>query len=363
LSQKTIHIVSFDVPYPADYGGVLDVFTRLKWFSENGWDVHLHCFEYHRPQQGELEKWATVYYYPRPRQFHNLFSSWPFIVKTRMNRTLASRLQKTKDLVILEGLHTAWYTQVQPGKFWVRTHNIEHEYYEQLARHTSGLKKFYYLWEARKLKRFEKILKKAKGILAITPTDQFHFSSIHRNTLWLPPLFSRGTNFVQTEPYILYHGNLSVEENIHAANWILDNIVTQVRDYTFVFAGKKPSAELIAKTASLSVKLIANPSEKEMDDLIEKAQLHLLVTQQSTGLKLKCLHALTGSGHVVCNTEMVAGSGLEHWVNVCPNSLVIIATIHSLFEQKLSQEEWEIRQSELDRVYGSVVLNEISHLL
>ena len=31
-----LHVIAFDVPYPANYGGVIDVFYRVKALSEAG---------------------------------------------------------------------------------------------------------------------------------------------------------------------------------------------------------------------------------------------------------------------------------------------------------------------------------------
>jgi len=112
--KKRIHIVSFDVPFPADYGGVIDVFFRIKWFTENGWEVILHCFEYDRPKAPELEQFAKVHYYHRPKGIHKIISRLPFIVKTRINEELEKVLANTKDVVLLEGLHCAHYLNLQP---------------------------------------------------------------------------------------------------------------------------------------------------------------------------------------------------------------------------------------------------------
>ncbi len=66
LADKHLHIVCFDVPYPADYGGVIDVFYRIKAFHELGIKIHLHCFEYGRGKQIELEQYCIeVKYYKR----------------------------------------------------------------------------------------------------------------------------------------------------------------------------------------------------------------------------------------------------------------------------------------------------------
>ena len=53
---KAINIISFDVPFPANYGGVIDVLYKLKYFHQKGIEVHLHCFEYGRGEQEGLKK-------------------------------------------------------------------------------------------------------------------------------------------------------------------------------------------------------------------------------------------------------------------------------------------------------------------
>ena len=43
---KHLHVISFDVPVPANYGGVIDVYYKLKALHLQGVKIHLHCFEY-----------------------------------------------------------------------------------------------------------------------------------------------------------------------------------------------------------------------------------------------------------------------------------------------------------------------------
>ena len=54
-----IHIISLNVPYPANYGGVIDVFYKIKSLHEAGVQIHLHCFDYGRGNQPELEKYCN----------------------------------------------------------------------------------------------------------------------------------------------------------------------------------------------------------------------------------------------------------------------------------------------------------------
>ena len=46
MPDKHLHIVSFDIPYPPNYGGVIDVYYKLKALHRKGVKIILHCFEY-----------------------------------------------------------------------------------------------------------------------------------------------------------------------------------------------------------------------------------------------------------------------------------------------------------------------------
>ena len=44
--KNKLHIISLDIPFPANYGGVIDIFYKLKSLSNLGVEIILHCFEY-----------------------------------------------------------------------------------------------------------------------------------------------------------------------------------------------------------------------------------------------------------------------------------------------------------------------------
>ena len=74
-SNKEIHIVSFNIPYPANYGGVIDVFYKLKALRDLEIKIHLHAFKYDRLESAELEKICeSVSYYKRPKSFRFFFT-------------------------------------------------------------------------------------------------------------------------------------------------------------------------------------------------------------------------------------------------------------------------------------------------
>ena len=45
MPNKYLHIVSFDVPYPANYGGVIDVYYKLVALKKAGIDYKIYIYE------------------------------------------------------------------------------------------------------------------------------------------------------------------------------------------------------------------------------------------------------------------------------------------------------------------------------
>ena len=131
MSQhKKLHIVCLDVPFPADYGGAIDMFYRIRALHKLGFELVLHVFEYGRGKQKELEKYGEVNYYPRSRSVLHLLSSRPFIVQSRKNNRLLQNLLKDDAPILFEGIHTTWcleHEAIQRRITFVRMHNVEHE--------------------------------------------------------------------------------------------------------------------------------------------------------------------------------------------------------------------------------------------
>ena len=104
--EKHLHIISLNVPYPADYGGVYDLFYKLPALQQQGVLIHLHCFDYGRGEQPELNKYCTeVFYYSRNTSSKLLLGNMPYIVASRKNEKLFQRLLNDKYPLLMEGIH------------------------------------------------------------------------------------------------------------------------------------------------------------------------------------------------------------------------------------------------------------------
>ena len=230
--SRRFHVVSLQVPFPPDYGGVIDIYYKLKALKKMGYETWLHTFQYDRSRAEQLnEVAARVSYYPRHRSVIRQLSHIPYIVSSRHCSKLLDDLLSDNAPILFEGLHCCAFLSDKRLKDrikLVRTHNIEHEYYKELSRKTSGWKKLYYELEAVKLAKYEKILLHADAILAISESDRCYFSSRYPQIpVSLLPAFHAYAEVAPAGPkenYILYHGNLSVEENIEAAEYLLRQV-------------------------------------------------------------------------------------------------------------------------------------------
>jgi hypothetical protein len=351
----SLNIVAFDVPYPPDYGGVIDVYWKLYWLKKQGVRIHLHCFTYGRPEAGELDALCEkVYYYRRRTGLLSNFSLLPYTVRSRTSGELRRNLLSNEHPILFEVLHTC-YLMNDPRlshRLKIYRHsNIEHEYYAALAgSERNFLKRWYLRLEALKLKRFEKVLRNADVILAVNQRDTAYFNGKFPSakSIFLPSFHPYGEVQSQTgrSDYVLFHGNLAVSENYEAAGWLADHVFPAL-DCQVVVAGKRPPAFLREKLKKLSnVRLVDSPSGSEMERLVKEAQVHVLFTIQPTGLKLKLLYALFSGRFIVCNGNMLAGTGLSAGSTLFPEEDAegMIGRIRSCLETDFSAELAEERR-------------------
>jgi len=360
MSDQHLHIISFNIPYPANYGGVIDVFYKAKALTEAGIKVHMHCFEYGRKRAPEMEQlFYSVDYYKRNISKKYLFKRYPYIIQTRNSAQLVETLLKDDYPILMEGIHTTMLLlekRLRNRKRLVRTHNIEHDYYTNLSRaETDPFKKYYFYTEAGKLKKFEKILAKADHLVAISQKDYQHFSKKFKNVSYIPAFHphKKVESLTGKGNYVLYHGNLSVPENSDVVRFLLKEVFNGL-DVPVVIAGLNPSGTLQHMADELAnVKLIANPDDESLKDLIKQAHVNISITGQATGMKLKLLNTLYNGRFCVVNDKMLSGNGLDTLCVVANNVRGIKKQIHKLMQREFTLEMKGSREAALTKLYNN----------
>jgi len=360
MDQKHLHIVSFDVPYPANYGGVIDIYYKIKALHAQGIRVYLHCFEYGRAEALTLESICEkVYYYKRKMNKQQLFLSLPFVVVSRSSEKMMENLLRDKYPILFEGLHSCFHlddSRISNRIRIVRTHNIEHDYYKNLAKVERSLfRKMYFGMEGRKLQRFEKILHKADFIATISSADAKTLVACYKNIHHISAFHANEQVRIKEGrgSFCLYHGNLEVGENNEAALYLVNEIFSKIK-IPLVIAGRKPSAELkMAIEKYDHIQLKANINTPEIDELISNAQINVLPTFQATGIKLKLLAALFNGRHCVVNVPMVVNTGLESLCSIQNSPEEMAAEIKRLFELPFDMNEKERRTTILNESFSN----------
>lgn len=358
MSDKHLHIVSFDIPYPANYGGVIDVFYKLKALYAKGVKITLHCYEYPgRDRSEELNKYCQkVYYYPRLVGFGSAISIKPYIVTSRRSEELMQNLLKDDAPILFEGLHSCYHIDDRGIKDRLKIYresNIEHRYYYNLFKvDKKVVKKLYFFVESLKLRLYQKILKHSDLMLVVSREDtdylKEHFPDKKVN--YLPSFHANDKieSLIGFGDYALYNGNIEVPENAHAVQWLI-NEVFATTDIKLKVAGMNPP-EYIRKLASEypNVEIIANPDDKKMFDLIKNAQVNILVTFQATGLKLKLLNTLYNGRFCLVNDKMLNGTGLEELCKIGNTPEELRKKLPELFKVEFDKNQIDLRNNILN---------------
>jgi len=371
ISDLHLHIISFDIPYPANYGGVIDVYYKAKALAEKGVKVHLHCFQYGRKPSTELaELFYEVKYYKRDISKKHLFKSIPYIISSRISDELIKNLKKDNYPILMEGLHTCALLENKSlhenRKMIVRPHNIEHDYYQNLAKVESDIfKKYYFYNEAVKLKRYESILIKADLLLAISKNDEAYFKQHYDKVEFVPAFHPFKTVSCKTGKgnFVLYHGNLSVAENSNAVKFLISNVFNDI-DIPLKIAGLNPPKTLINLVNNghgKDVELISNPDDETLNDLIKNAQINISITAQKTGLKLKLLNTLYNGRHCLVNDKMLSGSKLDELCIIANDHASMKRKIKTLFDKEFNESNIKDRENKLTTVYDNG--HNVDHLI
>ena len=350
--DKHLHIVTLDVPAPADYGGAIDQFYKICWLHKLGVKIHLHCFTKTRQPSALLNQYCeTVTYYPRKLHLSGFSFTTPYMVASRNVKALLDNLLKDNYPILLEGIHSTYFlqhNQLQGRKVLVRLHNAEYKYYGQLAKHEKKLfNKLYYTWESYQLKKYETKLCQHHTLLALSTTDKAEYENeLHAGDVKFLPAFvgwEKVTSQNGNGCYCLYHGNLSINENEEAAIWLLQNVFNKL-PIPFVIAGKNPSQrlEFLAHQHEHTC-LVANPSNQEMQDIIAKAQINILPSFNNTGVKLKLLNALYSGRHCIVNKAGVEGSGLQGLCSLAEDADDFTTAINYLYHIPFDDAEKQKR--------------------
>lgn len=317
MTRPDLHIITFAVPYPSNYGGAIDVWNRITALKRAGVRIHLHCFIYglFEPQPILEEVAEKVHYYPRVIWPTLISKGKPYIVSSRKSQVLLNNLLADDSPVLFEGIHTTgFFKELKGRKRLLRSHNIEHQYYGALADQCSGFKSLIFRRESICLKDYElSLAKRFDVVFAISPHDTRWYEEQGAHALFMPPFhgYDKVDIIAGHGQYLLYQGDLSLEINQEALLDMMSRIPTD-QAYTVIAAGRSGDRAFEEKLSRFSnLRREADVTHEKMIALIRNAHVVLVHSLHGSGMKLKIFPALYHGRYVAATAQSITGTSLD----------------------------------------------------
>lgn len=340
-----------ELPYPPIHGGRVDVWRRIQAFKRAGAEIHLICWGGDRPeealtleQQKELAKYTasfTVFPISRrllPRIFRLVnMVRFPDQVAARLVADMAR--QDMTDILQKAGVQAVWLESIYGGElakglsfkfgvpYFVRSHNIEHQYMLGQMKLASTLRgKFDCARTVLHLRRYEdEILRNSAAYFDISVDDlEFWKGKGLSRGHWLPPFVDDTTQLSTQELPVpefdaAYLGNLFTPNNVQAVEWLLTQVLPRLvllkkGSARVLIAGSKPSRRVRHMCQGNShVTLLENPSDARAT--LQRAAVLVNPVLFGSGVNVKSIEMLFAGRPVVSTPQGV--HGLPESVKAC----------------------------------------------
>jgi glycosyltransferase involved in cell wall biosynthesis len=341
-----ILVVCSDFPFPANHGGRVDTWGRIKVLAELGWRVHLLVCGKQMPSAEDMK---AVYDYveeiklcDRRSKLVDLLHILPMQAQSRKELRYV-KLAADYDYVLLEGDYV-YPVLDNPGikhdQAILRVHNDEAVYFKALARSTKNrLHKMYYHMEGKKFARLQrKMLKKVDKYLFISNKEfeSFQQQNPSARSLFLPPPVTNDTFSESTfhSKQVVFIGSLFMPNNREAIQWYLEHIhplMLKEPNYEFIVAGNSRNQSLSWLESYDLTRVIIHDTPKSLDDIYRNGYLFVNPMQNGAGVKLKTIEAIQYGLPVISTTIGYEGTGLIHQKHI------LVADRPEEFHQSIKQ--------------------------
>ncbi len=339
MSEKPIHIISFENPFPPNYGGVIDVYYKIKALHEIGCAIHLHCFVKQIPDQFDALKAITseVYFYKTAQNPLFFLSRLPFSVISRSNPKLVENIAKTDAPILFEGLKTTCLVndiRLKKNKKFLRQHNIEHNYYKGIAKSEySFLKKIALYWESSKYRKYESTLAEFEKVFTLSEFENAYCNAKFNNAEYVP-VFHGNTTIADLNDfgeYAFYHGDLTSSDNRKAVVFLI-SVFKKCPEYNLVIAsGSNEDFVRNQIGSSTNIEFVNLADQSQLLELFKRAHVNICWSFQKSGTKLKLINSLFNSRFCIINDNIIDDKRVEELCDKVSDEKQLIETVKLLF--------------------------------
>lgn len=362
MQNKKLHIISFDNPFPPVYGGVIDVFYKIKALHELGIEIYLHCFVDEITEENSVLKQHVkeVYYYKRNKKnIFKLLSRFPFAVASRYDTALVSNINKVEAPILFEGLQTTFAMHqhhFKNRKLMLRLHNLEANYFSGLAKSETNLaKKTLFGLEATKYKSYQKIISKFDATFTLSVSETDYVEEHFGNANYIPVFHGNETIVKLSEfgKYAFYHGDLRMADNKRAVAFLI-KVFKKIPDYKLVIASGCGADFVKNKIVSASnISYVSIENQEYLNQLLEEAHLNVMLSFQQSGTKLKLINSLYKSRFCIINSNMVDDENIRNLCEMAETQAEFINVVNRLKNQPylgFDKRKWVLNQILNDKI-------------
>lgn len=333
MKAKRILIASPFFPYPPSFGGVYDIYGRIKELYKLGYNIDLVYTDKEKPKPENIEflqQFINEFYFvSRQNRIFHLFSLKPLQVLSRKGlRDI--ELNHNYDLLIVENDSASEIinnASLKTEKIALRVQNNESVYFNNLGRSISTpLKKAYYYSESVKFYKYSRRLFKIVDRIWFISSDEYlenkKINSLENGSHLPSPInlndFKK--NNLKTNN-VLFVGAMFMPNNIEAIEWYLKNIHEDVsRDfpkYKFIIAGStgRYSKAYYEEKFSTYKNIELYFDLESLDEVYEKSSVFVNPMQHGAGVKIKSIHSMMNGLPLVSTKIGSEGIGLTDGEN------------------------------------------------
>ncbi len=358
MQNKPLHIISFDNPFPPNYGGVIDVFYKIKSLYDLGFEIYLHCFYDERNQVSEELKAITksVFLYKKNRNPMFLLSPIPLSITSRFHQELAHNIDLVEAPILFEGLQTTMImnkAELGNRKLFLRLHNLESNFYAGMSKNETGiLKKNLYHIESKKYHDYQNKVAEFEHVFTLSKYE-YEIVKTKTDKVSYIPVFHGNYEFKELSEfgdYAFYHGDLRLPDNKKAVSFLI-KLFHKIPDYKLIIASSN-GKEFIGKQCknATNIAFVSIENEEQLTSLLANAHINVMLSFQQSGTKLKIVNSLFKSRFCLINNNMVDDERILNICEIANNESEFIQKINQLKKQPFTQNEG--RAKVLSEVYN-----------
>ena len=331
------------VPYPLNNGGAIAMFSSVKEYVEQNFEVHIlsmNTSKHFVPEQQVQSVFAPyakieLVYVPNDITFTgallNLFSRHSYILERFISKKYDEKLSEilknnTYDIIHLDALSSLLYIETvrrySNAKVFYRAQNLESQIWKRSISKTRNPVKFLYLkTQVSRLEKFElNALKKPDVILTLSLLDEDTFrKNTEVSVIFLPVRILVNSTYSDRleNDDIFFIGALDWSPNAEGIEWFLKYIWPAIaKEFTsikFYIAGRK-MPEWLHRLKSETIIPLGEVKDAKQFMLAHGIMVAPILT--GSGIRIKIMEAMALGKVVIATTIAAEGLGATDDVNI-----------------------------------------------